>query len=80
MTDIDSLIQDFKDNIPVHLNYECIKNYKFTKKDKEMIQDYIKKLEPWINRNYYLTRDYIGELARDRYNENYQGLPIIEYD
>lgn len=80
MTDVESVIRDFKANIPSHFNYPCIKNYQFTTVDKKGIEDYIKKFEPWNERNYYLTRDYLGEMARDRTNENQPGTPILEYD
>ena len=45
-----------------------------------LLSDYIKKIEPWNERNYYLTRDYLGEIARDRTNEKGNGTPILEYE
>ena len=80
MSDVESVIRDFKANIPIHFNYPCIKNYQFTPVDKKEIEDYIKKIEPWNERNYSLTRDYLGEIARDRTNENEPGMPILEYE
>ena len=80
MSDVESVIRDFKGNIPSHFNYPCIKNYQFTTVDKKGIEDYIKKIEPWNERNYYLTRDYLGEMARDRTNEKGNGIPIMDYE
>ena len=81
-------IDDFKANVPNHYKYPLIEAYKFTEKDKNVIQEYITSLEKLTHivkggLHYKLNiREFIGALARDRVNEKGHGggFQLLSWD
>lgn len=85
ITMADAHITDFKANIPTHLKYPEIISYTFSATDKTEIETEEKRLRTIgcaDNVQVYYIREFIGELARNRVNENRApgSPPIMEYD
>ena len=81
----DARITDFKANIPTDLKYPEIISYEFTATDKRKIETEEKRLRGLSHSDnvvFYKMREFIGELARDRVNENLPpgSLPILSWD
>ena len=81
----DARITDFKANIPTNLKYDEIISYEFNATDKTAIETEEKRLRSLShsdNQVLYEMREFIGELACDRVNENRPpgSLPILSWD
>ncbi len=81
----DARITDLKANIPTHLKYAEIISYEFTATDKTAIETEEKRLRSLSHSDnvvFYKMREFIGELACDRVNENLLpgSLPILSWD
>lgn len=79
-TQIQEAINAFRDNIPTHFRYPSIQEYQFTPEDYEIIRSAIKSYPNSKSIKGYGMREFIGELARDRVNEEGIGLPILSWD
>ena len=81
MTDTQVLeaINTFKINLPnTYLrSYTTVQNYQFTLEDHDIISSEIKTYKDY---NPKCMIEFIGELVRDRVNNQGIGLPIIEWD
>lgn len=80
----DARITDFKANIPIHLKYDEIISHEFSTTDKTAIETEEKRLRSLShsdNQILYEMREFIGEFARDRVNENLPpgSVPIQSY-
>ena len=84
-TQVNNTINDFKSNTPTCYRYPSFNNYKLTDNDIEIIRNKIN-----LYRNYnvgdirtrVLMREFVGDLIRDRVNEDPNRLdpPVLSWD